>query len=235
MVEKRLRWVILSAFIGAVVYWMLLRSASDADHSNTQTEREAVPGACPEINQVMDSKFSNSDGREKVLTNQEVIDKINREVAAEGGPLQVWKNRLKSVESEAAQIKLIKHTPETRAFFDKAEQSLLEWDYLVTTEGAQMTSLAEAKAACVLYAKRYSLAVPSRAASHNGIVYFMPSMKPRQTYRRGDPNNNIPIPDDFSIGWAIKIAEKNQIEIYRWNFNELPQADGVVGIRTELE
>jgi hypothetical protein len=169
-------------------------------------------------------------------TNQEVIDQMNREISAQGGALQVWKNQLNAVQSEAKQIRNIKLNSKNKLFFEKVEKFLYEWDPLVDVEDAEIASFLEAKQACVVFTKRYSLPTPSKAANHNGISFFAPPSTAKLLPSRIHPKGvEISIPDNFSQGWAIKMSEKKRIILYRWNFNELPPEDGIVGIETEWE
>lgn len=170
------------------------------------------------------------------LTPQQVNEGLSLRVARQGGPLQVWKNKLQASRIEAETIRDIKVTPEIGAFFDKVEKHLNEKGPMIDTRGAQITSVLEAKEALVDFGKLYSFSIPGKAALHNGIVFFAPQAIAKLARSRIHPNGGeIKVPDNFSKGWAIKFSEKNRIILYKWDFNEAPPKDGILGIETEFK
>lgn len=170
------------------------------------------------------------------LTPQQVIDGLRLRETQQGGPLQVWKNKLEAKKKEAETITNVKVTPEIGTFFDKVRGHLYEYEPMIDTKGAQISSVIEAKQATVVVAKFYGFSIPSKAALHNGVVYFAPQATAKLAPSRIHPKGSeIKVPDNFSKGWAIKLSERDRIILYKWDFNESPPEDGILGIETEFE
>ena len=170
------------------------------------------------------------------LTPQQVIDGLRLREAQQGGPLQVWKNKLEAKKTEAETINNVKVTPEIGTFFDKVQKHLYEYEPMIDTKDAQISSVIEAKEATVVVANFYGGSIPSKAALHNGVVYFAPQATAKLAPSRIHPKGSeIKVPDNFSQGWAIKLSERDRIILYKWDFNESPPDDGVLAIETEFE
>ena len=60
--------------------------------------------------------------------------------------------------------------------------------------------------------------IPSKAALHNGVVYFAPQAIAKLAPSRIHPKGSeIKVPDNFSRGWAIKLSERDRIILYKWD------------------
>ncbi|MDB6070748.1 MAG: hypothetical protein JWL81_1919 [Verrucomicrobiales bacterium] len=167
------------------------------------------------------------------LSGQEIYEKVMAEMEAKGGGLQMWKDDMQRVTQEAQQIKTVKMTPELATYLDKVNASLWGGGQFFNGEGIEITSLLDAKRAAVLDARQSSLpfyTIPSKAVLYKNVVYFAPASPGKNGL-----GEDIPVPNDFSKGIALKMDEKNYIKRYVWNFHKKPPADGIIGITTETE
>ena len=224
---------VVIAFSAFISYKTIHKAARIAVADKAETSRNASENklARPKVDDV--PKESNW---QTGLSPQQITDELFRREAQQGGPLQVWKNKLQARRQEAETIKDIKVTAELGAFLDKVQQYLYESEPMIDTKEAQISSVLEAKEACVVIAKFYSFTIPAKAALHNGVVYFAPPAIAKLPPSRINPKGGeIKVPHNFSQGWAIKLSERDRIILYKWNFNERPPGDGVLGIETEFE
>jgi len=236
--RKKLNIYILIAVIiafSAFIFYITTDEAPGiavADKAGTSRNPSENKPARPKVDDV--PKESNW---QTGLTPQQVIDGLRLREAQQGGPLQVWKNKLEAKKTKAETIKNVKVTPKMGAFFEKVQNQLYEKGPIIDTKGAQISSVAEAKQATVVVADFYfGGSIPSKAALHNGVVYFAPQAIAKLAPSRIHPKGSeIKVPDNFSKGWAIKLSERDRIVLYKWDFNESPPEDGILGIETELE
>ena len=151
-----------------------------------------------------------------VETVEEAILRLKKEDDAKGPPLAAWESRKMEVSEAASRIRDVEFKPEYENFFAKVQELMGGGSALVDIKGARLDSPMDAKRALVSTLRGYQRSAPAKSLLYNNTLFFTPAA----TYEIA----GITFPDhtDFTVGYAVKLDEKDRITMYSWNFNGDP-------------